>query len=114
MVGDVLNRKLLRDVKGAWPQFAAAVAVVFCATTLFVSMFDVHRSMVYSRDEYYERRNFAEFFVDRVEVLNRAASGRSSKTPPSQPSVQSMSKVPDISESPSAEASRNMISAPPG
>ncbi len=64
MVGDVLNRKLLRDVKGAWPQFAAAVAVVFCATTLFVSMFVVHHSMVCSRDEYYERRNFAEFFVD--------------------------------------------------
>ncbi|MCK4374977.1 MAG: ABC transporter permease, partial [Candidatus Brocadiae bacterium] len=64
MVGDMLTRKLLRDVRGAWGQFVAAAAVVFCASALFVSFQVVYKSLVVSRDAYYERYNFADFFVE--------------------------------------------------
>ncbi len=63
MVGDLLRKKLLRDVWESWPQFAAAAAVVFCATALYVSFLMTYRSLVVSRDNYYEAYNFADFFV---------------------------------------------------
>lgn len=72
MVGDLLTRKLLRDIRGHWTQFAAAAAVVLFATALFVSFQTCYKSLLLTRDEYYARHDFADFFI-HLEKAPRAA-----------------------------------------
>jgi len=72
VVGDVLHRKLLRDARGAWLQFAAAAAVVFCATSIYVSFQMTYAGLIASRDAYYQQCNFADFFV-HLEKAPRSA-----------------------------------------
>ncbi|MFW6189776.1 MAG: FtsX-like permease family protein [Planctomycetota bacterium] len=63
MVGDALHRKLWRDVRRHWAEFLAAAAVILCATCVYVSLRTVYVSLVASRDAYYSRYNFPEFWI---------------------------------------------------
>ncbi|MFO7956455.1 MAG: ABC transporter permease [Candidatus Brocadiia bacterium] len=63
MVGDVLTRKLLRDIRSHWAQFAAAAVVVLLGTGLFISFQVCYSSLSRTRDEYHADYNFAEFFM---------------------------------------------------
>ncbi len=72
MVGSALRKKLLRDVRGMWAQFAAATAVVLLATMIFVTFRVTYGSLVRSRDDYYARCRFADFFV-RLERAPRSS-----------------------------------------
>jgi putative ABC transport system permease protein len=63
MVGDMLTRKLLRDIRQTAGQFAAVAAVVFCGVSVFVSQRAAYVSLLLSRDTYYEQYRFADFFV---------------------------------------------------
>ncbi|MCD6415658.1 MAG: FtsX-like permease family protein [Planctomycetes bacterium] len=78
MVGNVLHRKLARDLRGGWGQFTAAAAVVLWATVLFVSFQVTYRSLLHSRDSYYRRCNFADFFVDLENAPSSALSAAQS------------------------------------
>jgi len=63
MVGRMLTRKLGRDIRQTAGQFAAVTAVVACAMVVFVSLRLAYGSLVWTRDSYYERHHFADFFV---------------------------------------------------
>ena len=63
MVGSMLLRKLLRDIRHSAGQFAAASAVVACGMVVFISQRSAYHSLLLSRDTYYERYRFADFFV---------------------------------------------------
>ncbi|GAG39602.1 unnamed protein product, partial [marine sediment metagenome] len=63
MVGGTLYRKLLRDIGHSWGQFAAVSAVVMCAIVLFIGLRIAYASLLLSRDSYYDRYHFADFFV---------------------------------------------------
>ncbi len=63
MVGGMLFRKLLRDIGQTAGQFAAVAAVVACALVVFVSLKSAYQSLMLSRNTYYERYSFADFFV---------------------------------------------------
>jgi putative ABC transport system permease protein len=63
MVGGMLARKLLRDIRHSAGQFAAVAAVVACGMVVFISQRSAYQSLLASRDDYYERYRFADFFV---------------------------------------------------
>jgi len=63
VVTPVLTRKLLRDIRHTAGQFAAVAAVVCCAVAVFVSLRTAYDSLLQSRDAYYARHRFADFFI---------------------------------------------------
>ncbi|GAG23548.1 unnamed protein product, partial [marine sediment metagenome] len=64
MVTGRLITKLLRDVASHKGQFIAASAVVMCGLAVFVSLQAVYRNLQLSRDSYYRRYHFADFFIE--------------------------------------------------
>lgn len=60
----VLDLKLLRDLWRMRGQAVAIAVVLAAATATFVLSMGVHRSLVETRDAYYERNNFADVFAD--------------------------------------------------
>jgi putative ABC transport system permease protein len=64
VVNGCLRRKLLRDMRRTAGQFAAVCAVVLCATAVFVGMRGAYDSLVLSREAFYDRYHFADFFVE--------------------------------------------------
>ncbi len=63
MVKDVLTRKLLRDIREHWAQFAAAAGVVLLGTAAFVSFQLAHGSLLRTTEDFYADYNFADFFI---------------------------------------------------
>ena len=63
MVGSMLHRKLLRDIRSTWGRFLAVAAVAMCAVVVFVSFRTTYYSLQLSRDVYYAQHRFADFFV---------------------------------------------------
>lgn len=72
MVSNLLRRKLLRDVRRQWMQFAAVSAVVLCAIVVFVALQTAYHSLTASRDRYFDRYRMADFFV-HLEKAPRSA-----------------------------------------
>jgi len=64
MVTRGLRTKLWRDVWSHKGQFLAAAVVVACGIAVFVSLFSVYRNLRLSRDSYYRRFRFADFFIE--------------------------------------------------
>jgi len=63
MVSGALGKKLLRDIRQTAGQFAAVTAVVLCATVVFVSFRGAYDGLLLSREAFYDRYRFADFFV---------------------------------------------------
>ena len=80
MVGGMLSRKLLRDVRRSAGQFAAVAAVIACAMIVFISQWVAYGSLLYTRDSYYAEHHFADFFVN-LEKAPRAALARVASIP---------------------------------
>ena len=74
----MLLRKLFRDIRSHWAQFAAVAAVVLCAMTVYVALQTAYYSMYTGRDAYYARTRMADFFVHLekapASALNDAAA----------------------------------------
>ncbi|MFO7898425.1 MAG: FtsX-like permease family protein [Planctomycetota bacterium] len=68
----VLDRKLVRDLGGSWGQSLAVAAVILCGVASFVCVLSAHRSLRLTRDTYYERYRFADFWI-RLEKAPRQA-----------------------------------------
>ena len=65
-----LDRKLLRELRGMAGQLATIALVVASGITSLVALQGTWSSLVYSRDQYYERYRFGDVFV----ALERAPS----------------------------------------
>jgi putative ABC transport system permease protein len=74
----VLDLKLLRDLWRMRGQVVAIALVLAAATATFVLSVGVHRSLLQTRDAYYQRNNFADVFADMTRaprsVVSRAAA----------------------------------------
>ncbi|GAB6273770.1 MAG: hypothetical protein STSR0004_06330 [Peptococcaceae bacterium] len=66
MVMDVLTRKLWRTIKNTKGQFLAVVAVVVIGTAIYISMSTVYYNMNLSRELFYEKSNFADYYFHMV------------------------------------------------
>jgi len=80
MVRNMLSRKLLRDVRRTAGQFAAVGAVITCAMVVFISLWVAYGSLLVSRDRYYERYHFADFFA-HLEKAPRSALAKAASIP---------------------------------
>ena len=58
-----LTTKLFRDVWHAKGQFIAASVVVMLGLAVYVLFYSTYRNLSLSRDSYYERYHFADFFI---------------------------------------------------
>ncbi|KAF0173418.1 MAG: permease [Rhodobacteraceae bacterium] len=58
-----LDRKLLRDLRRLGPQILAIAAVLACGIMVLVMATGTQRSLVQTRDAYYDRQRFAEVFA---------------------------------------------------
>lgn len=65
-----LDRKLLRDLWHHRGQAAAVALVVACGTASFIVARTAYRSILLSRDDYYERYRFADVFVTMKRAPN--------------------------------------------
>lgn len=59
----VLYLKLLRDLKRTWAQALSIALVVAAGVATFVSLVAAHRSLLLSRESFYDRHRFADAFV---------------------------------------------------
>jgi len=75
---NALDIKLLRDLWRIRGQAVAIALVLAAATATFVLSLGVHRSLVETRDAYYERNSFADVFADMTRaprsVVSRVAA----------------------------------------
>jgi putative ABC transport system permease protein len=62
-VVSTLNRKLLRDLKGHWAQFAAITAVILCGIASLAGARGAIHSLRATRDSYYAAYGMADFWV---------------------------------------------------
>jgi putative ABC transport system permease protein len=62
-VVSTLNRKLLRDLKGHWAQFAAITAVILCGIAALTAARGAIHSLKATRDSYYAACGMADFWV---------------------------------------------------
>lgn len=60
----VLNRKLLRDVRGSLGVLATVVVIIAAGTGSFIAMGSAQRILIASQKSYYARYRFADFWVD--------------------------------------------------
>ena len=63
MVGRILTRKLLRDIRSRKVAFIALVAVVGAGIGIYVCMASVYLDLDGARDRYYRRYRLADFSV---------------------------------------------------
>ena len=68
---DVLNRKLLRNLWSSKGQSVAVAMVVLCGVSSLVCILSAYRSLRLTRDAYYERYRFADFWLP----LEKAPAG---------------------------------------
>jgi len=60
----VLNRKLLRDLRGSRGVLLTVVVIISAGTGSFISMGSAQRILIASQRAYYDRCRFADFWVD--------------------------------------------------
>ncbi|HEX9668882.1 MAG TPA: ABC transporter permease, partial [Thermoanaerobaculia bacterium] len=58
-----LHRKLLRDLRHLRGQAVAIALVVTCGIAMFVTLRSMHRYLLGTQADYYERYRFADLFV---------------------------------------------------
>ena len=57
----VLDRKLLRELRGMWVQALAIALVIAAGVATLILSTGTYRSLYETRDAYYERYAFADF-----------------------------------------------------
>jgi len=75
MVSSGLRKKLLRDIRHTAGQFVAVAVVVLCGTAVFVAMRGAYDSLLLSRDDFYDRHRFADFYVQIEKAPETALRG---------------------------------------
>ncbi|AJY45218.1 ABC transporter permease [Martelella endophytica] len=59
----ILDRKLFRDVLRLWTQLLAVALVLACGVATLIMAVGVYRSLIETRDTFYERYRFADVFA---------------------------------------------------
>ena len=68
---NILNKKLIRDIKRSKGQVIAVTILIMCGIASFVCFFSSYRNLKLSRDSYYSQSNFADFYIPLEKAPNR-------------------------------------------
>ncbi|MBB4121085.1 ABC transporter permease [Martelella radicis] len=69
----ILDRKLLRDVRRLWAQLLAVALVLACGVAVLIMAVGVYRSLIETRDTFYDRYGFADVFASVTRAPDRLA-----------------------------------------
>ncbi|MCD6405457.1 MAG: ABC transporter permease [Planctomycetes bacterium] len=67
----VLDRKLLRNLRGHWGQAVAVMMVILCGVASLVCVLSAYRSLKLTRDVYYDAYRLADFWVPLEKAPSR-------------------------------------------
>lgn len=64
----VLERRLLRMVRGTWGQFLALVSIVMLGVLIYISMTTAYMNLSRSQQSFYQENEFADYFLQVVKA----------------------------------------------
>ncbi|MFI6170556.1 FtsX-like permease family protein [Nocardia sp. NPDC051052] len=73
----MLRRKLVRDIRTQWPQFAAQTMIIVLGVALFTASYGAYRNLTASYDGTFDTQRFADVWVTGGDSTAIAAEARS-------------------------------------